>query len=189
MPLGDAFTAFMQERQQRYMLNKQAIQQRMLNDRTQQQEMLRMMLFNNSPALAREARLKSQFATRQKDAQNQDQAWLRALMLADPNSIAPELRGRLKAYQQYYNANPTGSGKIIQQFLSQGKPHPIQLKSTVTTDADGNLVTNYETWNPNEGTVPKAAAGVPTSMAPVAAGGESDGLSDDAKALLKEHGF
>ena len=179
MPLGDAFQSFMQQRQNRYMLNRQAQLQQAQVQRLQQQEMMRMMMFMNSPALQREARLKSQFATREQDARNQDAAWVQALLRADPKTIAPELRDRLKAYREYYAANPIGAGKIIQQFLGQGKPHPPQLKANVTTDENGNPVTSYEIWDPNAGIPPGPTSGVPAGM----------GLSPDAKGLAGEYGL
>lgn len=199
MPIGDAFQAYIQQRQNRQLMDRQARLQQGQNDRLMQQEMLRALLLQGSPAMLRENRLKGQFATRQKDAESQDAAWLRALMLADPATIAPELRPRLKAYQEYYNAHPTGSGKIIQQFLSQGKPHPMQLKAIQTMGPDGLPETTYSLWDPNN---PKAgieapSAGISTNSAdslgptlppPTPEGAPDDGgLSPDAAALGKEY--
>jgi hypothetical protein len=167
MPLGDAFASYMQQRQNAALMQRQAQLQQAQMDRLNKQETLRMM---NSPQWAREKRLSGAQDQRQALADAQDKAWVTALMALRPEQLNPQMRSRLAALQTYFASNPRGSGKIISQFLSQGKPLPLQLKPVITTDENNEPVTNFEVWDPNVGTPPSPMSGTPASGFSPAAG-------------------
>jgi hypothetical protein len=170
MPLGDAFASYMQQRQNAALMQRQAQLQQAQMDRLNKQETLRMMLMTNSPQWAREKRLSGAQDQRQALADAQDRAWATALMALRPEQLNPQMRSRLDALQAFFSKNPRGGGKVIQQFLSQGKPLPMQLKPIVTTDENGNPVTNFEVWDPNVGTPPAPMPGTPAGGFSPAAG-------------------
>jgi hypothetical protein len=111
----------MDRRQQQSQLNRSAMQQQGINDRLQQQDMLKTFLFANSPQQAAEKRRDEMYQQRQ----SEDAATVGSFLEQGDEDFAPEYRNQANFLKQWAVRNPPNDvAPRIKLFLQQAKMHP-----------------------------------------------------------------
>lgn len=187
MPLGDAYQQFMQQRQNRFTLERQAQLQQAQNDRLMKQEMLRTMLAINSPQAQNVASLVKMRNYRMQ----QDQGLVSMVANMDESKVDdPAMKAGLALAKQQIKANPDSAPVIAKGFWSKFRFEAPKWGVKPVPNADGSEDWVFYGITPGGSVIP--ATGAPSMKAPSPAAtsaGAPDATGDPDDAFLGKHGF